>query len=218
MKRILIFGSNSFLANQFILKSKFRSEYTFCKVGRSGEINYHLDFIDNDSINNFKLGEEKYDVVLFFQGKNPSLNLKDSSFEHFQEMFAINISGPSQILKNIITKNFKKGGCVIFFGSLAAKKGSYDPAYAAAKSALKGMVHSLSKAYSDYRFNIISLGLVQNSTVYQGMTTDFARKHAEKMFDNKLIDPLNVVNMIDLVISNNNIANTQIDIDGGYLI
>lgn len=218
MKRILIFGSNSFLAKQFILKSKFRFEYTFCKVGRSGKINHHLDFIDNDSINNFKLGEEKYDAMLFFQGKNPSLNLKDSSFEHFQEMLAVNISGPCQILKKIILKNLKKRGSVIFFGSLAAKKGSYDPAYAAAKSGLKGMVHSLSKAYSDYRFNIISLGLVQNSTVYQGMTTDFVRKHSEKMFDKQLIDPLNVVNMIDLVISNNNISNAQIDIDGGYLI
>jgi NAD(P)-dependent dehydrogenase (short-subunit alcohol dehydrogenase family) len=61
---------------------------------------------------------------------------------------------------------------IIFFSSVAKKKGSYDPSYAAAKSGLVGLMHSLANAYKTQRFNIISLGLVENSPVFNQMSDE----------------------------------------------
>jgi NAD(P)-dependent dehydrogenase (short-subunit alcohol dehydrogenase family) len=105
---------------------------------------------------------------------------------------------------------------VLFVSSVAKRKGSYDPSYAAAKAGLTGLMHSLANTYKKQRFNLISLGLVEDSPVYKQMTKDFREKHAARMQNGKFIKSENVVSVINLLIENENINRADIGIDGGF--
>ena len=74
-------------------------------------------------------------------------------------MLNVHIVSPTLLIQKL--HKHCNDNCLIFFmSSIAAKKGSYDPSYAAAKSALHGLVQSLANAFPNYRFNMLSLGLV----------------------------------------------------------
>lgn len=215
-KKILIFGAGSYIAKHLIHQMH---GFDIVTVGRNKNkfFDYYLDFNDTMSLSKFKLKDnEKFNAVLFCQGLNPTKNLEAIDYEHFIKMYNINIFGPALILKNIIHQLNDEALC-LFFSSIAAKKGSYDPSYASAKSAISGLMASLVKAYSNIRFNSISLGLVKNSPVFKGMSLDFREKHSSKMFGNKLINPDNVVSMVIELLNNTNINNSNISIDGGFV-
>ena len=95
------------------------------------------------------------------------------------------------------------------------RRGSYDPSYAAAKSALVGLIQSLAKANPDLRFNILSLGLVEGSPVQQGMTPDFLKRHIDAM-GGKLVSVDDVCKTIDHLIQCKSISSQDIKIDCGY--
>ena len=217
-KNILLVGANGYIAKEFI-QTYDQNLYDLFKVYRkplSGD-NLFVDFNDVKSIEDFELpGNLKIDVVLFMQGMNPSKNLKESDYSHFSKMLQINIIGSSMFFKKIVSK-LNDNALILFLSSIASDKGSYDPSYAASKSALKGLMYSLANAYPSYRFNILKLGLVMDSPVYKNMTADFRQKHASKMFKGSLVEPQNVISVINEIITNSNISRSIIPLDGGYL-
>ncbi len=218
MKRnLLIFGASSYIAQHLIAKC---TDYTIITVGRNKNhiFDYYLDFGDIKSISDFKLNSNiKVDVVIFAQGANPKNNLDVIEYVDFINMFNLNIFGPALILKNIL-KNLNKDASCLFFTSVASRKGSYDPSYSSAKAAISGLIASLVRAYPNIRFNSISLGLVEDSPVFKSMSHDFRQKHSNNMFNNKFINPDNVTSMIFELINNDNINNSNISIDGGFII
>jgi NAD(P)-dependent dehydrogenase (short-subunit alcohol dehydrogenase family) len=122
---------------------------------------------------------------------------------------------PALLIKRLANQ-LSDGALVLFISSVAKKKGSYDPAYASAKAGLTGLMHSLANAYPQLRFNIISLGLVENSPVFNNMTPDFRQKHADRMINNEFIKASDVIIAIADLINNNTVNRTDIEIDGGY--
>jgi 3-oxoacyl-[acyl-carrier protein] reductase len=106
---------------------------------------------------------------------------------------------------------------VVFFSSVATGKGSYDPSYAAAKSALEGLMHSLANVMPNQRFNIIRLGLVEGSPVHLGMTEDFVTKHKQRMRNGHLVAVAKVASMTKEVLLNACLNRAVIQLDGGYL-
>jgi NAD(P)-dependent dehydrogenase (short-subunit alcohol dehydrogenase family) len=215
-KKLLFVGSNSFLARKAI--QYFNKDYNIITLGRKDNSNtdLHLDFNNISLLDSFSLQDgQKFDGVLFFQGLNPSTSLKETSYEHFLQMFNVNVLGPAIFLRNIYN-HINDSGLVLFFTSIATKKGSYDPAYAASKSAILGLIKSLSHEFTNIRFNSISLGLVQGSPVFNNMTPDYREKHSNKMYNNTYIDPKNVLSMISEILINKNINNADFALDGGY--
>ena len=216
MKNILVIGANSFIAKEFVNRTGLAKTSNFLLASRSGETHIHLDFSDYTSIDNIaKLVYVGVDGILFFQGINPQKNTKETDSEHVLKMMEVNILGPIMLIKSLANK-LNANASIIFFTSIAAKKGSYDPAYAAAKSAINGLLISFANEFSNFRFNAISLGLVEGSPVFKGMTPDFIDKHRSKMYNNKLIKITNVVSVIDELISNDNLNKETINLDGGF--
>jgi hypothetical protein len=78
-------------------------------------------------------------------------------------------------------------------------------------------MHSLANAYQMQRFNILSLGLVENSPVFNQMTDDFKKSHSSRMQNGNFIKAENVASAIDMVIRNDNINRADISIDAGFL-
>ena len=213
-KNILIFGANSHLAKNFI--EKYSDNYTLHPVYRNNPGALNFDFI---TPKDHKAFAEKItytiDAIIFFQGINPSMGITEITEEHFIKMMKINLITPTLLLQSLKEK-LGDGGVTIFFSSVAKKKGSYDPSYAAAKSGLVGLMHSCANAYKTQRFNIISLGLVENSPVFNQMTDEFKKGHAARMQNGDFIKAENVSNVIDMIIKNNNINRADISVDGGF--
>ena len=213
-KNILIFGANSHLAKNFI--EKYRDNYTLHPVYRNNPGALNIDFT---ATNDYKAFAEKInltiDAIIFFQGINPSMSSTEITEEHFIRMVKLNLITPTLLLQALKEK-LTNGAVIIFFSSIAKKKGSYDPSYAAAKSGLVGLMHSLANAYKKQRFNIISLGLVENSPVFNQMSDDFRQDHAARMQNGNFIKAENVANVIDMIISNDNLNRADISIDGGF--
>lgn len=213
-KNILLFGANSFIAKAFI--QQYSEQYNILPVYRKGDHKLLIDF--NNPVNISELAAAiavKLDAVLFLQGINPSKGATEITEDHFLNMMKVNLSTPTLLLSELKNK-MSKGCMVLMVSSVAKKKGSYDPSYAAAKSAMPGLMQSLANAYPEQRFNIISLGLVEGSPVFEGMTEDFRSKHASRMQDGKFISAENVNMVIDMLIRNNNINRAEIAVDGGF--
>ena len=214
-KNILLFGANSYIAKVFT--GNYSTDYTIHPVYRNNpgaELN-----IDFTSANDYGSFAEKInfriDAILFFQGLNPSMSAFEITDEHFTKMMKINLIGPALILQSLKDK-LAANAVIIFFSSIAKKKGSYDPSYGAAKSGLVGLMHSLANTYKDQRFNIISLGLVEGSPVFNQMSDDFRKRHAERMQNGSFIKAENVADVIDMLINNENMNRADIPLDGGF--
>jgi hypothetical protein len=63
---------------------------------------------------------------------------------------------------------------------------------------------------------MISLGLVENSPVYNQMTDDFREKHANRMQNKRFIQVKNINSMIELLLNNESINRADMALDGGY--
>lgn len=215
MKKILLVGSNSFIAQQ--LKKTEQKDFYFISANRKPTADeLFLDLENEKSIHEFSLNE-KIDGVIFCAGINPSKNLNESSASHFHLIYQINIAAPAMLLQ-VLQNQFNANPSILFFNSIAAQKGSYDPAYAAAKSALQGFIKSISTAFIDWKVNSISLGLVENSPVYNGMSETFRQKHRDRMHNKKLIQPEEVAAAIFQFLRNSTNPSTEILLNGDFKI
>lgn len=216
-KRILIVSPRGFLARSFMALCSH--EFTLVTAGRGDGCDYALDLERPDTIAACAAriaGDASggLDGVLFLQGVNPSVGARDMTQAHFQRMTAVNLAGPTLLLAGL-SAALNPEGCVVFVSSIAATKGSYDPAYAAAKAALGGLVPSLAAAYPHLRFNIATLGLVEGSPVHRGMSPDFVERHRSRMFQGRLIQADNVVRVLREFIVNRNLHLADIPLISG---
>ena len=214
-KNILIFGANSFIGNIFI--EKYKDAYTIYPVYKHDpQRQLNFDFVSNDDRSDFASKINFIiDAIIFFPGINPSMSVDQITEDHFIKMLKVNLISPTLLLQSLKEK-LSAGAVTIFFSSVAKKKGSYDPSYAAAKSGMVGLMNSLANAYKMQRFNILSLGLVENSPVFNQMSDDFKKVHSSRMQNGNFIEAENIADVIDMIIKNNNINRADISVDGGF--
>ena len=216
MKNILIFGSTGYIGNKFCDNHEMVYNITRCSRSRK-ENDVYFDFLEpNYASFKKQIGDTKFDAIIFLQGINPRVGFNSIDYNDFDSMLQINVVSPTIVLQTMVGGgNLSKDACVIFLSSIAKEKGSYDPSYAAAKSALVGLIQSLAKANPDLRFNILSLGLVEGSPVQQGMTPDFLKRHIDAM-GGKLVSVDDVCKTLDYLIQCKSISSHDIKIDCGY--
>lgn len=214
-KNVLCFGANAYLAKSFF--NHYQGQFNIIKIYRSHKSELSFDFENFDKIDAFAESISiRIDAIIFFQGINPSIGFSDMNYTHFQKMLNINVVVPSLLIKSIKPK-MNVGCSILFLSSIAKKKGSFDPAYACAKSSLVGLMHSFVNACPQQRFNIVTLGLVENSPVHNGMSKDYIDKHTSRMYNGQLVTGNNVANMLKELILNESINRSEINIDGGFI-
>jgi len=209
--KVLVIGGNSFIAKG--IEPLLASEgIQLVRIGKE-----LLDISNEDQIVRFseKQPENCFDAILFAQGINPSQNTKESKELHVVNMLKSNVVGPILLMKHLHQK-LNPFTSVIFLSSIAAEKGSYDPAYAASKAAMKGLIHSFANEFPSMRFNAISLGLVEESPVFQQMTPDFLQKHRDHMHNGQLIQLAQIASVIQLLLCNDNLNRSIIPLNAGY--
>ncbi len=215
-KSLLLFGANSYIGKKF--QESYAEQYTIHPVYRTGSTaQLTIDFTDESTIDAFcKKIDFSVDAIIFLQGINPSKGFNDITSEHFLNMMKVNLVAPTLLVRGL-QGQLSDNCSVLFFSSVSKRKGSYDPSYASAKAGLFGLMQSLANANARLRFNIISLGLVENSPVYNQMTDDFRAKHAGRMRNGQFVKAENVCSVIDTLINNESINRADIEVDNGYV-
>lgn len=157
-----------------------------------------------------------FNLIVFCQGMQPALNLASSSHEHVLEMFETHVIGTMLAMRHLLPKLADRA-CVVMLSSNAAKKGSYDPAYAAAKGAIVSLTTSLAKELkSRARVNCIAPGLVAESPVHCSMKAEHEGIHRSRMFMNELVHADEVASLVLEIYRNESISGAVIPLDRGY--
>jgi NAD(P)-dependent dehydrogenase (short-subunit alcohol dehydrogenase family) len=212
---ILVFGHSSFIAKKFVPYARSLGHMVVTASSRPADAKYSVDMTNEQEVAGFELPAGiDFDAVFFCQGMNPSVGLGDIGFEHFSQMYKINVFGPAILVRRLL-KRVVPGGGFIFLGSAAARRGSYDPAYGSCKAALVGLVNSLARYNPNHRFNLISLALVEGSPVSQGMPEERRAQHSSTMFGGRLVNAEGVARLALEIFANPNINRADYALDGG---
>lgn len=143
---------------------------------------YQLDLQIEQSIIKFS-GEffeacDTVDLVVLANGMLLGKSLSAYTYADMAATMSINAIGVAFLLQRLNTW-FKGHEHLIALSSIAASNGSYDPLYAASKAALESLVKhfAASADFTAGRFNILSLGLVEGSAMYEAMSFDNIERH-----------------------------------------
>ena len=177
---------------------------------------FYLNLMEPDTISPLKKVIPKINGIVFCAGLEPQLSLSETTWEHHKKMLDIHVTGPLFVVQTLKQK-IKKGGSVIFISSIAAQKGSYDPSYAIAKSAVIGMTKTLAKelAPDKIRVNAISPGLVKNTPVHKRMTKDFRNSHLKNTLLQQLTTTKDCAETIFFLFMQKQITGQLIHVNGG---
>jgi 3-oxoacyl-[acyl-carrier protein] reductase len=221
MKNALIVGATGTIGRAIVKKAKEESFNVIGLARKGGKIaccrilpvNVTSDAAIRSVVNKLP----SIDLLVFAQGQGPSKNLAQSGRGHILNMLDSHVIGPLMCLK-YFRRCFSRDPCIIFISSIAAVKGSYDPAYASAKGALNSLVRSMARELREVaRVNAISAGLVEDSPTHKRMSVDFIRRHTDRMYHGQLVDALHVADMVIEIYRNTSVNGAVIAVDGGYL-
>ena len=210
---LVVFGANGSIGEQLVIHlGKSHEIYSV-----PGPVSGGPDLCANDFCFSSILDKlpSKIRGVIFAQGINPSKGLGDCTHDHFHRMLNINIVNPTKIIQGMHAHDILADNCpLIFFGTTAEKKGSWDPAYGSAKSAIHGLMTSINRHIPTSRPCMLRLGLVAGTKVEREMTRDFRERHLSNM-SGRLVNIRSIKGAIDLILDNECYSNCVIDIDRG---
>ena len=206
------------------------SEEVIKKIQNNGSeaIVIKTDVSDENSINN--MVEEaikhfgKIDILINNAGIRHIKKLLDHTKKDWDEMIAVNLTGPYLICKAVIPHMIKQGkGKIVNFGSIASFMGRPDRVgYVAAKSGVLGLTRALAVDLTKKNINV--------NTICPGLiSTPFNKKYAEdpkhgEAWGKETIVgrwglPTDIVGAAVFLSSDESdfINGTEIKIDGGWL-
>jgi len=155
------------------------------------------------------------DGVVLCAGLKPQLALCETNDDHIRRMLAIHVSGPILLLKALEPK-LRPGSAVVFISSVAASRGSYDPAYAAAKGGLLSLGRSLAREWAPkVRVNVLAPGLIEGTPVFESMTPEFRARHAGSTLLERLGTVEECASAIEFLLTHPHLSGTVLHMDGG---
>ena len=217
-KNIVIVGIGGSLGSA--LEKHFDSQKaiiygTSSKKNVSSENLFYLDFMDNSSIDSFP--DFPIDHLIICAGYEPKYNLAQTNQEHIEKMFRIHVIGPMLLLKKV-QNNFTADSSVTFISSVAAYQGSYDPSYSAVKGAINSLIRTFAKDFAPCtRVNGLAPSLIDDSTVFFGMTEDFKQNHLERTLNKRFLSQEECCEAIDFIIKAKHYTGQVLHLNGGTI-
>ena len=158
-----------------------------------------------------------YDVIILLSGVLLGKSLSEYKTNEIKTNFDTNFTSQAMLLKEIL--KFQKKKClVVFFSSIAGRKGSYDPIYAAAKGALISFSKSLSLWISP-KVNCITLcpGIIKDTKMYKSFTLKRLSNLKKQTPNKEFLNPKDLSKIVcDIIQPHWRHANGSIiDINGG---
>lgn len=219
MDTILVVGINGAIGKavaQYFTAQGYKCIGTSSKKLAGKKALLFLDLQNPQSIADLAKSVPKLAGIIFCAGLKPSANLANTTLAHHQQMMQLHVSGPLFVVQALEHK-VKKNGAVVFISSIAAQKGSYDPSYAIAKSAVIGMTRTLANELSEkkIRVNAIAPGLVKDTPVDKGMSPDFRQKHLKQTLLQQLTTATDCAEAIYFLFTQQQMTGQVVHINGG---
>ena len=157
------------------------------------------------------------EVIVFNAGLTCRDRFEIMQYEEWERVFYANVHFPTFLLQRLL-KNIKKGGSVIFTGSLMgilphAVSLSYGVTKAAVHALVKNLVKHLST--NQIRINAVAPGFVDTDW-QKNKPEDIRRNIEEKIALGRFCDPDELAGVYRLLIENSYINGEIIIADGGY--
>ena len=219
---LLIIGSSSSIANVLIENLKKKKKLKIVTLGRqklTKKNHYYIkNYNDESIIKIFKKIDKKkfkFDSIIFFNGYQKFSTLSFFDGKLFSKIIKINFIIPLKILSILLRKNLVNlNSSTLFVSSIAADLNEVGNAYySLAKSILNKSIKILNKEQKNkHRFNILSLGMVNNK-MSQKMIKNFPGKFKNI---NAFIDSKKMIKNFKKIIFNKNLNNSIIKIHGKY--
>lgn len=164
---------------------------------------------------------EEQSLELFSVVFNAGLTCHDSfeqlSFTAWEEVFFANVHFPVFLMQRIVSK-MRKGGCVVFTGSLMGiEPHSVSLAYGVSKSAVHALVKNMVKFFVPYdlRVNAVAPGFVD--TEWQLNKPEEIRRNIERKVSlGRFCHPDELAEVYKMLIENNYFNGEIVVCDGGY--
>jgi 3-oxoacyl-[acyl-carrier protein] reductase len=213
----IVVGASGFIGNSIYSALKEKDSSV---VGTASRLNAHksfmtLDLTNRESIKQFAESIDSVECLIIAAGKEPQYSLDELTEDHLEKMISIHYSGPLWLIKKLKEK-FNPGSSIIFCSSVAAFKGSYDPSYSSLKGAINSLVRTLARELApNVRVNAIAPGLVENSPVYNRMTSDFRDKHRKASLNQTLLSENELTHMLMTMMEQKNLNGQIIHLNGG---
>lgn len=182
---------------------------------------YKLDIRDENEvqkwIDSLDLGK---DVVLInCAGITYNKFAHKSDLQTWRNVIDVNLIGTFNVIHKILPlMREKMFGRIINFSSIAAQVGTPGvSAYAASKSALWGLSKTIAveNASKGITINNINLGYADIGMGIDSVPASFKNEIRERIPNKEFCDPIQILNTVNYLISNNYINGTGIDINGG---
>jgi len=140
-----------------------------------------LDLLSTDSLDAFARDVVpafgRLDVVLFLASILPGTSLAAYTDELMQEVMTVNFTAQAALLRRLLP-HFAPAAQVLMISSVSGERGSFDPIYAASKSAQIAFVKSLATWLAPgIRVNAIAPALIENSGMYNDMAPERRAHH-----------------------------------------
>lgn len=195
-------------SNSVVIGSSSKPEFFASDV-------FHIDFCNPSTLNNVEI--TNVDHLIIASGYEPKYNLKDLTDSHLNKMFEIHVLGPIKLIQRM-QNMFSPSSSITFISSPAAWQGSYDPSYAAVKGAVNSLVRTLAKDLAPKtRVNALSPSLIEDSTVFEGMTEDFRKRHVERTLNKRLLSLHECVEAVDFIIKSSHFTGQVLHLNGGMV-
>ena len=159
-----------------------------------------LDITDDADIRRFALRLEEmtasFDAVVLVTGSIVGKKLEDYVFAEVDAVMQTNFNGPVKLL-NAISRRLNEGSTVVMFSSISGERGSYDPVYAGAKGAIIAFVKSMAVQMAPRtRFMALAPGLVEDSGMFDSMSSERRDIHRQATPLGRLIQPAEVADIV----------------------
>lgn len=160
----------------------------------------YLDLSNEKSIEDFSihLGQapRKISVLIFLAGILPGKSLGDYEFAEIDRVMNVNFIGQAKLLSKLIP-HLSEDACILMLSSISARRGSFDPIYAASKGALVSFVKSISsKLPSGVRINVLAPGLIEGTSMFKNMDSKLQNKHRGQTNSNALLSIQDLADVI----------------------
>lgn len=178
-KKTIIIGASSSIG-QDIVEAFVKNGHSVLGTGNShpvaasdGVASTQLDLTSDQSIKDFRhyvAGRfPNPDCMVVLTGLVLGKNISEYSYAEIEQVLGVNFTGLAKLVASTFDL-FQDQSQIIFLGSQAADRGSYDPIYAAAKGALVAFAKSLSRGLAPRtRVNVVAPSLIMNSRGYLDM-------------------------------------------------
>ena len=219
MKKILLVGSSSDVAQAFI--HKYGSIYEFTMFSR--DFKESLSETNCYQLQNFDELPDlttQLDGIVYFPGSILLKPFKLLKIDDFKNDFEINFMGAVKIIQKYLPNMSRSEASVVLFSSVAATVGMpFHSSIASAKAAIEGLTRSLAAEYApNIRFNAIAPSLTNTKLASRLINTPEKTEAISQRHPMKRIgSPSDLANAVHYLLSDESswVTGQVLHIDGG---